>query len=616
MGEYRILYSDPAKNSSPIIVADNSLNKNSTSLTLVGRNYPGYGETVETDLVHLLENFAASSPPSNPIEGQLWFDTSDPNAKILKINDGGISGSRWSPINGVFQQPNTPTNVKTGDIWVDTANQQLKFFNGTDFTLVGPDFSGGSRTGSYPASLIDTVGQTHNVIINYVNDEAIEIIAASNFTPNPVINGFGSLKPGLNISSSNVGTISTPIYPRINGIAESSYNLQISIPSNQKITADAFLRNDIDQRMSGSLNIATDNNSLKIGVDPTFLLYRSTIGNKAVFSNIQNNGQFNFIINDSNGTPNNVLTMLGEKKYVGINNSGPQFELDVVGSIKATSSATVDTLYVTNTTGTIDTVAGNAVQVAGGVGISGTLVVTGEHILQGPLTVGQTVLPAIVPDDVQYSIVLPTRDAIYNIGDSKLRWKAVYANTFLATNSGTQAQFVGNATSATKLSTPKNFYLMGDITAPTVSFDGSSYTNIFTATAQTTLITGKANTSTTFASDSILVYSTSTTKLYQQTKKDFLKDVNYYDINPGYSTPYSTPSGSLVPVGTVLPYVGSTAPVGWLLCNGQTILISNYQYLCTTVLSGYPYGGTGASYNLPNLGTTLNSVPVNYIIKY
>ena len=123
----------------------------------------------------------------------------------------------------------------------------------------------------------------------------------------------------------------------------------------------------------------------------------------------------------------------------------------------------------------------------------------------------------------------------------------------------------------------------------------------------------KANTSTTFAVDSILVYSASTTKLYQHTKKDFLKDVNYYGIAPG-NTPYSTPSGSLVPVGTILPYVGVTAPVGWLLCNGQTILISNYQYLCTNTLAGYPFGGTGASYNLPNIPDLAPGI--KYIIKY
>ena len=222
MSGYTILYSDPSKNSSPILVADGTKNTQSTSLTLVGKNYPGYGEAVETDLVHILENFAGTAPPSNPIEGQLWFDTSDPNNKKLRVNDGGISGAKWTPINGVFQQPTQPTNVKVGDIWVDTSNQQLNIYNGTNFILIGPNYSSTTRTGSYPLALVDTYNQSHNVIINYVNDNAVEIISSETFVPNPVIDGFTTLQPGINISSANVGSINTPSYPKINGIANAN----------------------------------------------------------------------------------------------------------------------------------------------------------------------------------------------------------------------------------------------------------------------------------------------------------------------------------------------------------------------------------------------------------
>lgn len=620
---YNILYSDPAKNvPSGIFVADNSLNKNSTSLTLVGRNYPSYGTYFETDLVHLLENFAASSPPSNPIEGQLWFDTSDPNAKVLKINDGGVSGSRWSPINGVFQQPSQPSNVKTGDIWVDTANQQLKFFNGTDFTIVGPNYSSGARTGSYPTALSDTNGQIHNAIINYVNDQAIEIIASENFTPNPVIDGFNALRPGINVSSANVGTLSTPSYPRINGIADSSYNLQISIPTSQKITADAFLRNDIDQRMNGSLNIANDNNSLKIGVDPTFLLYRAENGTKAVLSNIQNSGQFNFMINDRNGASKNILTMLGESQYVGINNAGPRCELDVVGSMNISNSATVNTLYVSGTAADIAGLPGNAVQIQGGIGIAGTLNVMGEHILRGPLTIGEN--PVTLPNNSTTSILVPSQDAIYDIGDNNLRWRSVYANVFQAsTSSNIPAQFVGNASSASKLAQGKPFAITGDIGIPSpVNFDGSQASYTFQTTAQPAMMTSKANTGTTVAADSILVYSTGTSKLYQQTKRDFLKDINYQDPIPGNGIGFSTPSGSVVPLGTVLPFAGSTAPAGWFLCNGDQQLINSYQALSSLFnSSGAVYGAADVGYfRLPNLtGSAISpstGPAINYIIKY
>jgi len=54
---YTIYYSNPAKNTTPIFIADGTENSQSTSLTLIGRNYPGYGQAIAQDLVQLLENF-------------------------------------------------------------------------------------------------------------------------------------------------------------------------------------------------------------------------------------------------------------------------------------------------------------------------------------------------------------------------------------------------------------------------------------------------------------------------------------------------------------------------------------------------------------------------------
>jgi hypothetical protein len=86
---YTILYSDPAKFNFPIIVQDDTKYNGvgTGGLTLVGRNYPGYGQAIAENFIHILENSASPVPPINPIEGQLWFDTSDPNNKKLRIND-------------------------------------------------------------------------------------------------------------------------------------------------------------------------------------------------------------------------------------------------------------------------------------------------------------------------------------------------------------------------------------------------------------------------------------------------------------------------------------------------------------------------------------------------
>ncbi len=57
-----------------------------TSLTLVGQYYSGWGQYYSQNFISLLENFAGTTAPNNPISGQLWFDS---NAGKLKIYSGG-----------------------------------------------------------------------------------------------------------------------------------------------------------------------------------------------------------------------------------------------------------------------------------------------------------------------------------------------------------------------------------------------------------------------------------------------------------------------------------------------------------------------------------------------
>lgn len=78
---YTIYFSDSSKFSDALIIEDNLINTGLTSLSFVGKNASNYAESVSTNFLHLLENFANSTPPTDPIEGQLWFDTSDPTNK-------------------------------------------------------------------------------------------------------------------------------------------------------------------------------------------------------------------------------------------------------------------------------------------------------------------------------------------------------------------------------------------------------------------------------------------------------------------------------------------------------------------------------------------------------
>ncbi len=48
---------------------------NTTSLSLFGKSYSGFGEALNEKLVKLLENSASTSAPTAPIAGEIWFDT-------------------------------------------------------------------------------------------------------------------------------------------------------------------------------------------------------------------------------------------------------------------------------------------------------------------------------------------------------------------------------------------------------------------------------------------------------------------------------------------------------------------------------------------------------------
>ena len=56
-------------------IQDGTINSVSTSLSLPGRNYAGYGQAINRNFVQIVENFAADTPPANPLKGQLWFNT-------------------------------------------------------------------------------------------------------------------------------------------------------------------------------------------------------------------------------------------------------------------------------------------------------------------------------------------------------------------------------------------------------------------------------------------------------------------------------------------------------------------------------------------------------------
>lgn len=61
------------------------------------------------------------------------------------------------------------------------------------------------------------------------------------------------------------------------------------------------------------------------------------------------------------------------------------------------------------------------------------------------------------------------------------------------------------------------------------------------------------------------------------------------------------PSSVSIPVGSLLPYAGASAPSGWLLCYGQAISRSTYATLFGVTGTTYGSGDGSTTFNLPDL---------------
>lgn len=89
-------------------------------------------------------------------------------------------------------------------------------------------------------------------------------------------------------------------------------------------------------------------------------------------------------------------------------------------------------------------------------------------------------------------------------------------------------------------------------------------------------------------------------------KSKYLKDESGQVISPVVSTQTvydasgNTLGGGIVPIGTVLPYVGKTAPLNYLLCDGSVYNKSDYPELYT-LITNFNGNTTSTTFKTPNL---------------
>jgi hypothetical protein len=209
-------------NSTAAVVEDGSLNLK-YDISLIGKNYSGYGIVQNENFMWLLENFAGGSEPPNATTGQLWYDT---DVQKLKINYAGNSWRTIGITNVVSNGVAPPSNAMSiGDFWWDDTNEQLycRGNNNADIYIGGSAENPGTQI--LPGTLTDASGNLHSVLLAYVDTELSFVVSKDTFelptTGTDAIDNFISITKGITLASDTT----TDLGFRFNGIATNSNKL-------------------------------------------------------------------------------------------------------------------------------------------------------------------------------------------------------------------------------------------------------------------------------------------------------------------------------------------------------------------------------------------------------
>ena len=443
--------------------------------------------------------------------------------------------------------------------------------------MVGPPTSVTSnKTGPESVILESTTGTQYPVILNYSDGRVIEIVSANSFVPKAIINGFTAIKTGVNLTSN----YSSKYY----GTAEKASSLVLA--NGTIINANEVLKN----RSTTAPQVHTG----------TFIV-QSTDGfyvrNSSFNQDIRvyNTGSGAFINYSDNTKPFKIG--VGSNSYLQFN---PTYSNVGINKLPTSSSPTLDVNGDAAFAGTVTIATSNlvALDVAGGatfgnnVSFAKQITVTSSSSITHTLTLGTT--------GGSGTLIASATTSTYDIGSQAKPFRTVYAKYVgdAATSSTNfYGTFHGVIANDARLSN-RNFKLQGQVTATTQIFNGTTDV-VFTATLTSSAITDQSSL-TTASSTSTLLINTGGVGLRQITKSNLLQDVY-----PG-----------LVLSGVMLPYGGSTAPSGFLLCDGTTYTQTAYTSLYAVIGTTYGIGAAG-TFKVPNMTTATNAggIAVKYIIK-
>lgn len=188
-------------NGSTLTTVQDASIDNSTSLVFVGRNYSGYGQPIEENFVKLLENFANTTAPAKPVQGQLWFNNTPSSKRLLVSYDG----KNFRDVANVPYSASSPKNATTGDLWWDSINSQLKVYDSVTDKWTASQPNGGAGSSWDFGRILDTDDLEQNCIRATISGNGLLAISNASYTPATSSNvpQFRVIKSGITLSGAD-----------------------------------------------------------------------------------------------------------------------------------------------------------------------------------------------------------------------------------------------------------------------------------------------------------------------------------------------------------------------------------------------------------------------------